>query len=396
MTTSVEAKRPSAEEYREAIAIGKDLSARLPSIQADSRMTAAQLELAAREEPIGGLLVTDLTNIRYLTGFTGSSARLLLTATSATLITDSRYAERATEELANVHCKAQILIERTMAGQDNRLKEILSAHSVGQLGLEANDVSWVQLRSYESLFDTCVLVPTGDFVEKLRRTKDLGEVARLARASAIADAALATVVSQLASGPTEIAFAQSLERAMSDLGSQAPSFDTIIASGPNASRPHHSPSDRVIANGDEVICDFGATVDGYHSDMTRTVYVGEPSNEQKRHFGVVAAAQRAGVSRVIDGVRAVDVDTAARTVITDVGWGEYFGHGTGHGSGLEIHEAPWLGPTSLWQLAHGDIVTVEPGVYLPGVGGVRVEDSMVVTDTGPLLLTMSPYELVVS
>ena len=380
----------TASEIRAAVDLGCDLTAKLPPLDASARLV--QLE-ASLEQPI---LLTNLVNIRYLTGFTGSAALLLvLVGEPAVLITDGRYAEQSADELRAAKCQARIEIRKSHKEQQELLKELMESTAIGSLGLEADDVPWAQLDAYRELFEDVELVATRGVVEEFRRTKDLGELSRLARASAIADAALASTLPGLAQRPTERAFARTLDDAMVAIGADGVSFETIIASGPNASRPHHEPGDRLIEEGDEVICDFGALVDGYHSDMTRTIYIGQPAMQQRRHFAVVREAQSAGVSMVAVDVESTAVDAACRAVIESAGWGEAFVHGTGHGSGLLIHEAPWLGPTSTGTLRAGDVVTVEPGVYLPGAGGVRIEDSMVITSEGPVLLTRSPYDIIV-
>jgi Xaa-Pro aminopeptidase len=398
----------TTEGYHAALRLGHDLAAALPELSVDGRIAKLQAFLgeAVLVDSVDGtpsqfglqseaLLVTNPANIRYLTGFSGSSGRVLVTATSVTLVTDARYEERAAEELRKVGCSAPIVILRTVAEQDAFLAESVAAAAVGKLGLEANHVSWHDAERYRALIADGELIAESDAVERLRRTKEPAEVARLARASAIADAAFAQVLPLLGKSPTERAFASALEDAMRAYGSEEPSFSTIIAAGGNASRPHHEPGGYLIQEGDEVICDFGATCEGYRSDMTRTVYVGEPSMKQLRHFAVVQQAHDMGIETVMPGVSGLAVDSETRQVIINAGWGDFFVHGTGHGSGLQIHEAPWIGPTSTSILAAGDIVTVEPGVYLPGAGGVRIEDSMLITSDGPLLLTRSLYDLVV-
>jgi Xaa-Pro aminopeptidase len=398
----------TTEEYRSAVRVGQDLAASLPGLSVDGRIAKLQALFgqAVRVDTSDGaesqvdlqseaLLVTNPANIRYLTGFTGSSGRVLVTPTSATLVTDARYEERAAEELRKVNCSARIVILRTVAEQDVFLTESIAAAEVVKLGLEANHVSWHDAERYRALVGDGELVAESDAVERLRRTKEPAEVVRLARASAIADAAFGRVLPLLSRPISEREFASALEDAMRTYGSEEPSFSTIIAAGGNASRPHHEPGGYVIEEGDEVICDFGATCEGYRSDMTRTVYVGEPSMKQLRHFAVVQQAHDMGIETVTPGVSGLAVDSETRQVIINAGWGDFFVHGTGHGSGLQIHEAPWIGPTSTSILAAGDIVTIEPGVYLPGAGGVRIEDSMLITDEGPLRLSRSPYDLVV-
>jgi Xaa-Pro aminopeptidase len=262
-----------------------------------------------------------------------------------------------------------------------------------RLGLEAAHVSWADQRAYTELFAIASLEPTEGLVEGLRLVKDDGELARLERACSIASDALASVIGLLDTGPSEAEFALALDSEMRRLGAEGPSFDTIVASGPNAGFPHHRPDGRRIREGDLVVLDFGATLDGYHSDMTRTAVLGEPSAEQAELVALVTEAQARGVAAVAEGVAAVDVDAACRSFIADAGWGERFTHGTGHGIGLRIHEAPWVNATSTDVLAARAVVTVEPGVYRGPLGGVRVEDSVVVLPGGCRPLTTTPKDL---
>lgn len=342
-------------------------------------------------EACDALLVTHLVNVRYLTGFTGSAALVLVTDDGLMFVSDGRYAEQAGAQL-------------TAAGLDDARLEILGAGQLqvvagalvdgARLGLEAEHVSWAAQRRYAAEALAHVpLVPTAGVVEALRVVKDDAELARMGAAAAVADAALAQVRGRLLDGPTEVEFGLELDTAMRRLGAAKPSFETIVAAGPNGARPHARPSDRRIVDGDLVVLDFGAVVDGYCSDMTRTIMVGEPDATQTRMLEVVTEAQRAGVAAVAAGVPARDVDAACRAVIDEAGWGDHFTHGTGHGVGLDIHEAPRVGATSDATLAAGQVVTVEPGVYLSGHGGVRVEDSVVVTPDGCRPLTLTPKSL---
>ena len=361
----------------------------LPPLDFAARL--GRLRAGFAEAACDALVVTSLVNVRYLTGFTGSNATLLVTDERLVLVTDSRYRTQAAEQLETAGVEAEVVIENDPA-------EALRVGSRGitRIGLEADDVSWATQRRWSvGVFPWAYLVPTEDMILDLRSVKDEGEVARLRAASSIADRALADVRERAHDGLTERAFRRLLEDAMVDHGSDGPSFETIVASGPNGAMPHARPSDRVIgssARGEFVVVDFGATVDGYHSDMTRTLAVGSLSPEQERQYDVVRRAQRAGVEKVNDGVGCRDVDRACRDLITDEGWGEEFGHGTGHGIGLVIHELPRLSGRSDDILEVGNCVTVEPGVYLPGRDGVRIEDSMVVTEDGCSLLTHAPYE----
>jgi Xaa-Pro aminopeptidase len=338
---------------------------------------------------VPALLVTNLTNIRYLTGFTGSAALLLVSADGLLFVTDGRYGQQAEAQLGAAGVAARIEVENLE--QKDLLAAGLARSGASRLALEADAVTWSAQRTYdESWFPRTELVPTSGLVGGLRIVKDDGEVARLQAAAAIADAALAEVRPRLAERPTEVEFGLELDTAMRRLGADDVSFETIVASGPNGARPHHRPSDRTIVDGDLVVIDFGALVDGYHSDMTRTVAVGELSATQQRMFDVVLAAQAAGVEAVAAGIAARDVDAACRAVIDGAGWGHAFLHGTGHGVGLDIHEDPRVGQSSTATLLDRNVVTVEPGVYLPEHGGVRIEDTVVVTPDGCRPITLTP------
>lgn len=339
------------------------------------------------------LLVTSLTNVRYLTGFTGSAAMVLALPAEVVLITDGRYETQSAEQMAAAGVEGRREIGQ--AGRQQEAATSLVAHAgIGRLGLEAAHVSWARQRAFATdWFPGVTLMPTVGLVESLRRVKDPGEVARVARAAAIADAALANVLPLLMEGPTEAAFGQALDFEIRRLGAWGNSFETIVASGPNGAKPHHRPSARPVERDELVTLDFGAVVDGYCSDMTRTVCVGSPTAEMQRVFDVVTASQAAGVAAVRAGVPCSEVDRACREVIAAAGWGERFVHGTGHGVGLDIHEAPAVAATSSDTLATGQAVTVEPGVYLPGVGGARIEDTVIVTDDGCWPVTTTPKEL---
>lgn len=349
--------------------------------------------LRSRFEGIDALLVTRLVNVRYLTGFTGSAAMLLVTPDGATFVTDGRYRDQAADQLAAAGVTADIVIGLTQAEQRDALA--LAAADVRRLGLESDGVTWSRQRSFGDWFPAAELIATEGLVDGLRMVKAPGEVARIRAACAIADDALAEVLPTLHDGPTERGFALDLEFAMRTRGASAVSFDPIVASGPNGAKPHARPSDRRIVAAELVVIDFGCIVDGYCSDMTRTVSVGEPSAEARRIWETVLDAQVRGCEAVAVGVECAAVDRASRAVIVAAGWGEAFIHGTGHGVGLEIHEAPRVASTSTGTLAAGHVVTVEPGVYLPGIGGVRIEDTLVVTADGPVALTEFPKHLVV-
>jgi Xaa-Pro aminopeptidase len=339
------------------------------------------------------LLVTSSTNIRYLTGFTGSAGMLFVLAGETVLLTDGRYGTQASEQLAAALVEARIEV-CPAAQQAERAAAVLGRALVPALALEAAHVSWARQQALaETWFPGIELVSTVGLVEALRRVKDPGELDRLAEAARIADAALAAVRDRLSEGLSEADFGRALDFEMRALGATAPSFETIVASGPNAAMPHHRPGPRPIGRTETVVIDFGALFDGYCSDMTRTVWV-DGVGDPRLHEAVelVLASQAAGVASVRPGVACVDVDRACRTVIAEAGWGDRFVHGTGHGVGLEIHEAPSVSAFSTDTLEVGQVVTVEPGVYLPGIGGVRIEDTVVVTDDGCRPLTSTPKD----
>jgi Xaa-Pro aminopeptidase len=367
-----------------------DLDA-LPAMDVSGR--ADRLRPALAEAGVDALLVTHLPNVRYLTGFTGSSAMLLVTGDALLFTSDGRYRTQAVEQLGAAGVDARIEIGATVAQQRGAIADALAPGA--RVGLEAHAVTWAQQRALAESFDGHELVPTDGLVEDLRRIKEPAEVARIRAACSIADDALGALLPQLAERPTERDFALELEVEMRRRGASGNSFDPIVASGPNGAKPHARPSARPIEAGELVVIDFGCIVDGYCSDMTRTVSVGDPGPEGRRVWDVVLESQWAGREAVRAGVDCATVDRACREVIEAAGWGDAFVHGTGHGVGLEIHEEPRVAATARDTLEPGSVVTVEPGVYLPGVGGVRIEDTVVVTPDGSDPLTGFPKHLIV-
>lgn len=345
---------------------------------------------------LDGILVTDLVNVRYLTGFTGSAAALLVTGGGdPVLATDGRYEEQAAAQTAGL----EILVNPPPGWPAQRL----AATEV--LGVEGHVLPWTRVLELEAELDGRV-VDAGRLVESLRVVKEPEEIAAMERAAGIADAAFTALLDDLAPGLTELEVARRLERAMVDLGAAERAFPSIVASGPNSAVPHHRPTARAIAAGEMIKLDFGALVDGYHSDMTRMVVCGEPAPELLRVFVAVRAAQAAGVVAAIDGASTAAVDRACREVLETAGLGRRFVHGTGHGVGLQIHEDPFLrpdrpggpaAPGPVATLAARMVITVEPGAYLPGVGGVRIEDTLVIEAEGSAgrILTRTPHDLVV-
>ncbi|MCY4272270.1 MAG: Xaa-Pro peptidase family protein [bacterium] len=353
---------------------------------------ASRVRAAAAAAGCNALVVTNLVNVRYLTGFTGSAGLAWLGPDELVLVTDRRYAEQVHSEIG---CSgADVRIEIT----NDEPRELLVAAAVaaGRIGLEAAAVSWADQRKYDEWFGPAELVAAVDVVERCRRVKDAGEIDRMAAAAAIADDALAAVRPMLADGLTEKEVALALDTALRRRGADGSAFPTIVASGPNAALPHKRPTDRVIGAGELVIVDMGAVVDGYRSDMTRTMAAGEPDPEARKVFETVRDAQRLGVEQVVAGAPICGVDRACRERIGRDGWGDAFVHGTGHGVGLDIHEQPWVRAGAAERLEIGQTITVEPGVYLPGFCGARVEDTVLVAEGGPRRLTRSPKSLVVA
>lgn len=366
-----------------------DAKAPLPAMETESRIGRAIALFEA--SGCDALLVTKMENIGYLTGFSGSSALLLLTRGEAVFTTDGRYRDQASSELDQAGVAAQIIVGNVTS----QLEAISRASaSVMRLGLESAHVSWSFFTRLSNELNV-ELLPTSGLIESLRAIKDAGEVARIERACAIADLALAGMKERLLESPSESEFAAELEYSMRMHGSSGVSFETIVASGPNSALPHMRPTNRKIASGDLVVIDFGAIVDGYHSDMTRTFMIGSPSAHQLAQIQAVALAQQAGVDALAPGVTGAEVDGTCRKVLEASGFGEFFTHGTGHGVGREIHEAPSVGARAPDILRKGMVVTVEPGAYLPESGGVRIEDTLVMTEHGarPLTLSTKDYQL---
>ena len=347
----------------------------------DDRIARVRSQLAVLE--LDALLVTNLTNVRYLTGFSGTNGQLVISADSATFFTDPRYRARA----------GSLVDGAEIAIYDHELVELLPGyvheHSVQRLGVEATAMT---LAERDTLAETLMarLIPTTGVVEELRRYKDASEISLIRQAVEVSDDAFRWVLDRLVPGITEREVALDLEMRMRLSGAEAASFPPIVGSGPLSAHIHHSPSARPFEKGDLILLDLGARVDGYCSDLTRTVVLGAASEEQSALYAVVLEAQEAAIGQVAPGVDAAYVDRRARQVIADAGHGDRFAHGLGHGVGLDIHEAPTLKKISDDVLGSGDVVTIEPGVYLDGEGGIRIEDCVLVTERGCEVLSLAP------
>jgi Xaa-Pro aminopeptidase len=330
------------------------------------------------EEP---LLVTNGVNVRYLVGFASSNAALLVEPDCVRLFSDFRYAEagRAVEGVEFVETKRSLVVA---------LAELLD----GRIGFEADAVSYT---SWETLTGGGLdLVPRRGLVEALRAVKDDQELDAIRRAGKITSEAYERFAEESLIGRTERDLAWRLDEFFHELGADAPAFETIVASGPNSAKPHARPSDRTVGAGETVVVDAGAMVDGYCADCTRTFATGSLPDELRSAYTTCLEGQLAGLEAVRAGVTGVEADAAAREKIDAAGLGDKFGHGLGHGVGLEVHEAPRLSRESTDTLAAGNVVTVEPGVYLEGLGGIRIEDLVIVTDGGPEILTSPTKNLV--
>ena len=349
-------------------------------------------ELRASLETAGldGLLVSHLPNIRYISGFTGSSALLLVHGNGACLLTDFLYETQLESELS-----ADVTPRVTRDGLVPALAGLISDLSaVGRIGFESERVTVRDRREMGERCESVAWEPTTDRVEQLRATKDDEEIDCIRRAAKIGDEALRQVLEGALEGVTEREVAANLDYRMRLLGSEGAAFDTIVASGPRTALPHATPSDRLVQAGDFLLVDFGATVEGYRSDMTRTVVIGSASDWQRTIYSTVTEALENALALVEAGRPAREVDAGARQTLDDAGMGELFGHSTGHGIGLEVHEAPRLHHRSDELLMQGNVVTVEPGVYFPGRGGVRIEEDVVAEDGGRTVLTAFPRELI--
>jgi Xaa-Pro aminopeptidase len=344
----------------------------------------------------GAALITHLANVRYLTGLASSNAALLVTAANAgppaaaaVLATDSRYALAAERDCPDV----ELLTTRNVAAG---LAARAASRGLRRVLFEAHAMTVEQHAALAAGTPEIELAPLGRAVEQLRVVKDEEEISVIAVACRLTCQALDETLPSIRPGRTEKQLAIALERRMVELGADKPGFATIVASGPNGAIPHHVPTSRALQLGDLVTMDLGACYRGYHADLTRTVAVGEPAGWQRDVYRVVAAAQRAGVDAARPAAPVAQVDAAARDLIAAAGYGEHFGHGLGHGIGLEIHEAPLLHHEGTGTLGDRVPITVEPGIYLPGKGGVRIEDTLVVRSRGPgELLTTTTKELLV-
>ncbi|MEN6519980.1 MAG: Xaa-Pro peptidase family protein [Armatimonadota bacterium] len=342
------------------------------------------------KQRVDAMLITNLVNIRYISGFTGSTATVIITNDEAIILVDSRYVLQASGECPDFDV---ILYS---GGVLEAAAEILDESAPKRLGFEPNCVTYsthLELRRVVS--KNTRLIGVKGMVEKLRMVKDSGEIDAIKRAVVVADKCFSHVVSWVKPGMTEREIALEMDTYMRKLGAEKESFDTIVAAGPNAACPHHQPTGDVLKEGQMLKMDFGALVDGYCSDLTRTIFMGEPDERQREVYNVVLDAQMAAIHAIKPGVKGSEIDTIAREHIKSEGYGDYFGHGLGHSIGLTVHDGDGFSQRSSIVLEPGMVITVEPGIYVEDWGGVRIEDDIVVTESGVEVLTKSTKDIVV-
>lgn len=341
-----------------------------------------------KSEGISSFLITSPYNLRYLTGFTGTTGLALIGLEEAFFITDFRYTEQAAKQCVGFE------IVKNVGPILEVVADLVESKNIENLGFEESFVPFKQYVELEGLLEVD-LIPVSGMVEELREVKDEEEIAIVEKACEIADKAFSHILTYIKPGMTEIQVANKLDFYMRSLGASSVSFETIVASGLRSAMPHGVASEKVIEQGDMITIDFGCYYNGYVSDMTRTISLGEPSDKLREIYNVVKEAQQKVLDVAKPGMTGVELDAVARDYIASKGYGEAFGHSTGHGIGLEIHEGPNVSKLAEKAFVPGNIITNEPGIYLPGIGGVRIEDDMLVTENGIKRLTHSEKELII-
>ena len=338
------------------------------------------------EKELDAILISTPENRAYISGFTGSAGNLIISRDTAVLATDFRYTEQAAKQSPH--------FEVIKAGRDwSWFVELIGDRGFKKIGIESHQMTVATYRQITDVLhdvpsvERPALVATTGVVEALRTLKDPEELAALQRSIDIADAAIETVSTTIQPGETEREVAWRLEKTMRERGAEALSFDTIVAAGPNGAMPHHRPTDQAIRPGEPVVIDMGAKVGGYCSDITRTICVGEPDETFRKVYDIVLGAQLTAIATVRAGMSGEEADGLARVVIAEAGYGDNFGHSLGHGLGLVVHEHPWVGPKSNHVLEQDMVFTVEPGIYLSGWGGVRIEDVVLLESNGARVLS---------
>lgn len=348
-----------------------------------------RLRQMLQQEQLPAILITSSYNRQYLSGFTGSAGYLLITQDRSILLTDFRYMTQAPQQASSFE-----VIEHQPKFTIT-LKQLLDEMNIDKLGFEQKDVAYGAYLAYAAELSGVELIPTNGLAEKLRMVKDDSELQIMQEAAALADETFSYILTKLRPGVSEVEIALEIEMFIRRHGGTSTSFETIVASGERSALPHGKASNRILQANEFVKLDFGAYYKGYCSDITRTVVLGKPSDKHKEIYNIVLEAQLNCLDQLKPGMRGSEGDALARDMIMKYGYGDYFGHGTGHGLGMEIHESPRLSKTDDTILTPGMVVTVEPGIYLPGFGGVRIEDDVVLTETGIKILTSSTKQFLI-
>lgn len=341
------------------------------------------------EKSVDGSLITGLANVRYYTGFTGDESMALIDQTHAVFLTDFRYVEQAQKE-----CAGYEVIEPMAVRPFSTIDRLCGAWGVKRLWVEEEDISWDRYKKIAEAMPGVELIPNGGAIKTIRVIKEQKEIDAIQKAQEIAEMGFEYMLDFMEPGMTEREVAVELEFFCRRQGADGMSFPTIIGAGENGAMPHAQLSDRVIQSGDMIVMDFGCMWGGYCSDMTRTVAMGRATDEMRRIYDIVLRSQQAALAGLKAGMAEIEGDRMARHIIEEAGYAARFGHGTGHGVGLEIHEEPRLSPLGKGVLEEGMVVTVEPGIYLPGKFGVRIEDFVVIKKDGIENLTTAPKELI--
>jgi Xaa-Pro aminopeptidase len=348
-----------------------------------------KLREAMKKEAVDGFLITSPYNLRYLTNFTGTTGLAVITTDKAFFVTDFRYTEQAAAQAQGFE------IVKNSGPIFEEVAKICQKEEINALAFEESFVSFSEYTVLEELIEESALVPISGMIEALREVKDEAEIALIQQACHIADQGFEHILKMVRPGMTEIEVANQLDFFMRSLGATSVSFDTIVASGLRSAMPHGVASEKVIEQGDLITLDFGCYYQGYVSDMTRTFAVGDPGEKLKEIYQIVLEAQEKVLAIAKPGMTGIELDAIARDHIASFGYGEAFGHSTGHGIGLEIHEGPNVSFRAEKAFVPGNVITDEPGIYLPGIGGVRIEDDLLITESGNQVLTHSPKELII-
>ena len=347
-----------------------------------------KLRALMEQEVLDGYLIMNPKNLRYLTNFTGTAGVAVITPESAYFITDFRYIEQATNQVQEM----TILQHQGFIGET--VADLIEKNHLSAVGFEDDFLTFADYSMYEEIIQA-EFAPASGLIENLREQKDESEIVIIEKACSIADAAFDHVLKMIRPGMTEIEVANQIDFFMRSLGATGTSFDTIVASGFRSALPHGVASEKTIENGEMITLDFGCVYQGYVSDITRTFAIGDPGEQLRNIYAVVLEAQQEVLSKARAGVTGAQLDSIARSIITEAGYGDAFGHSTGHGIGLDIHEGPNVSYTNEEPLKIGNVVTNEPGIYISGLGGVRIEDDLAILEKGNRVLTHSPKDLII-